>query len=98
MHWSCLKRFLPVSVLIILSLNGFSQTRNSRSLKDSAIMTITSKHVPAEVTVTSTIMYADPYNELMVDAVVKGPRNQVQRIPAFWAGGNSWKFRYSNAD
>ena len=32
--------------------------------------------------------YQDPFNEVVLDAVVVGPEGSEQVVPAFWAGGD----------
>ena len=39
---------------------------------------------------------ADPFNEATVDVVFTTPDGATLRTPAFWAGGKSWKVRYSS--
>jgi hypothetical protein len=38
---------------------------------------------------------ADPWGEIGLVAVAKGPDGQVFRVPAFWDGGRTWRFRVS---
>ncbi|WP_165247301.1 apiosidase-like domain-containing protein [Paludisphaera soli] len=49
----------------------------------------------AEVTLTSTKARTDPFNEVVVDVAFTTPDGATLRVPAFWAGGNAWKVRYS---
>jgi hypothetical protein len=49
----------------------------------------------AEVTVVSEKTYANPFMEVELDAVVTAPGGSQARVPAFWAGGDLWKFRYA---
>jgi len=58
----------------------------------------TQQNVPIELSVTSTLTYADPYNELVVDALITAPGKKLQVVPAFWDGNNNWKIRYSSPD
>jgi hypothetical protein len=51
---------------------------------------------PTELTFTSTKTYADPFNDLELDVLVRSPDGSQQRIPAFWAGGLTWKACYSS--
>ena len=44
---------------------------------------------------TSGKSYADPFNEVEVDAVVTTPSGKEERVPAYWAGENSWRVRYA---
>ena len=41
--------------------------------------------------------YADPFNEVELDLVVTGPDGREQRVPAFWAGEQTWRMRYASA-
>src|SRR5271157_55686 len=41
--------------------------------------------------------YADPFNDLDVDVVFTDPRGNEQRVPAFWAGEQVWRVRFSPA-
>jgi hypothetical protein len=49
-----------------------------------------------EVSLVSAKPYANPFMEVEVDAVVTRPDGKQLRVPAFWAGGNDWKFRYAS--
>ncbi len=50
----------------------------------------------AEQTFTSAKVYADPFNEVEVTVQVTRPDGRTQDIPAFWAGGSTWKVRYAS--
>lgn len=52
-------------------------------------------NVPVEWTYTSGRQYADPFNDVRLDAVVTDPDGNEQRVPAFWAGGQNWGVRYA---
>ncbi len=39
--------------------------------------------------------YDDPFHAVEVDVLVTGPDGVQARVPAFWAGGRVWKWRYS---
>ncbi len=45
---------------------------------------------------TSTKAHADPFNEVELDAVFTGPGGAETRVPAFWAGNQTWKLRYAS--
>ncbi len=53
-------------------------------------------HRMTEVTFVSTKSYADPFNEVTLDVVFSSPNNRSLRVPAFWAGGNTWRVRYAS--
>jgi len=39
--------------------------------------------------------YADPFNQVELDVVFRGPQGHEQRVPAFGAGGQEWRIRYA---
>jgi hypothetical protein len=49
----------------------------------------------AESTFTSGKAYTDPFNEIELDVIFTDPQGQEHRMPAFWAGGQAWRVRYS---
>ena len=51
----------------------------------------------AEVTLTTVKSYRDPFNEVTLDALVTAPDGRQFKLPAFWAGGNAWRFRYASS-
>jgi hypothetical protein len=48
-----------------------------------------------EITLTSSVTYADPFQDVDVTATFTGPDNQVLTRPAFWDGGRTWKVRFA---
>lgn len=50
---------------------------------------------PTEWSYTSGKQYSDPFNDVEVDAAITLPSGQEERIPAFWAGGSTWRVRYA---
>jgi hypothetical protein len=48
-----------------------------------------------EISFMSRKAYADPFNDVTVDAVVTAPDGSAQVVAAFWAGGRTWRIRYS---
>jgi len=45
---------------------------------------------------TSAKAHADPFNTVELNAVFTTPDGKDLRVPAFWAGGQTWKFRYAS--
>lgn len=39
--------------------------------------------------------YNDPFHEVQLDVIFGDPQGQEQRTPAFWAGEQTWRVRYS---
>jgi hypothetical protein len=51
----------------------------------------------AEIALVSEKTYANPFTEIRLDAIVTQPDGNPLRVPAFWAGGNRWCFRYASS-
>ncbi len=56
----------------------------------------TPTNVPVELKFTAGREYADPFNEVKLDVVFIEPDGTLRRVPAFWAGGKTWKARYAS--
>jgi hypothetical protein len=56
---------------------------------------VASSGAPTEWSYTSGKQYSDPFNEVEVDAVITIPSGEQERMPAFWAGGSTWRVRYA---
>ena len=50
---------------------------------------------PTEWAYTSGKQYSDPFNQVELDAVIVTPTGATERVPAFWAGGSTWRVRYA---
>ena len=44
---------------------------------------------------TSGKAYADPFNQVELDVIFTDPQGRDQRVPAFWAGEQTWRVRYA---
>jgi len=53
---------------------------------------------PAEFTFESKSNYADPFNDVTVDAIFTEPSGATRQIPLFWAGGNTFRLRYASSN
>ena len=49
----------------------------------------------AEWTYVSGKQYRDPFNEVSLDVIIQDSAGREQRVPAFWAGENTWSVRYA---
>ena len=49
----------------------------------------------AEIPLTSSVSYADPFDAVDVTATFTGPGGQVIARPAFWDGTNTWRVRFA---
>jgi len=54
------------------------------------------RNVMTEIAFTAQKDVADPFNEVTLDAVFHDPSGQSFRVPAFFAGGRTWKVRYAS--
>ncbi|HEX4645975.1 MAG TPA: DUF4038 domain-containing protein [Verrucomicrobiae bacterium] len=41
--------------------------------------------------------YTDPFNEIELDVIVTTPDGGHLKVPAFWAGGQTWRMRYASS-
>lgn len=53
------------------------------------------QHQPVEIRFRSTVDYPEPFRDAQLDVVFSAPGGTVRRVPAFWAGGNDWRVRFS---
>src|SRR5215472_15956242 len=44
---------------------------------------------------TSGKAYSDPFNQVELNVIFADPQGQEDRMPAFWAGDQTWRVRYS---
>lgn len=51
----------------------------------------------AEFTFRSAISHTDPFNSIKMKATFTSPDAAAIAVPAFWAGGDRWRVRYSSA-
>jgi hypothetical protein len=69
-------------LVAMVSLRGSAQTEANRV---------------AEFSFASAKQYQDPFNEVTLDVVFTEPTGGKRRVPAFWAGGGSWRVRYASS-
>ncbi len=51
----------------------------------------------AELAFSSALDYPDPFNTVTLDMRIADPGGVELSVPGFWAGGSSWKVRYSSS-
>ena len=56
----------------------------------------TPANTPVERAFTAQRGYADAFNEVVLDVIFTDPAGKEFRVPAFWAGGKTWKVRYAS--
>ena len=50
-----------------------------------------------ELGFSSDIKYADPFNDIELSVQFSGPDNEKMLVPAYWAGKEEWRVRYSSS-
>jgi len=50
----------------------------------------------AELSFSSNKPYRDPFNEIELDVEFTDPQGNKRRVPAFWAGDQTWRVRYAS--
>jgi hypothetical protein len=58
---------------------------------------VTESNVMIEIKFDSTVTSPDPFNLTLLDVLFTEPSGLERCIPAFWAGGNTWRVRYASA-
>ncbi len=61
------------------------------------MLTVPANHV-AEIQFVAARDHSDPFNTVRLDVLFTSPSGKELRVPAFWAGGTSWRVRYSSAE
>lgn len=75
-------RLLGAMLFLTMSLAAFAATEANRMV---------------EFTFESPTQYQDPFNDVTLDVVFTEPSGGRRRVPAFWAGGATWRVRYASA-
>src|SRR5580700_10127416 len=61
-----------------------------------AVEVATQSNVPVELSLHASRPHADPFNDVTLDLVFVEPDGTIREVPAFWAGGDTWKARYAS--
>jgi len=56
----------------------------------------TEANVVVEIPFKALKPHAEPFKDVMLDVVFTGPKGTKKTVPAFWAGGDTWKVRYGS--
>jgi len=75
----------------ISCLSRFDQVSEGRG--DTQI--VVQQNCVAEIRFRSSVAYADPYNDVDLDVLFRGPDGTSRRVPAYWAGDNVWAVRFA---
>jgi Protein of unknown function (DUF4038)/Domain of unknown function (DUF5060) len=85
---------LGIMDTVLPAAAGFAENSLDQGSSPQALSGI--NHQPLEWAFVSTKQYRDPFNEVQLDVIVTDPQGKEQRIPAFWAGEQTWKVRYGS--
>jgi len=85
------------ALAMLMAQQVFGQIETEIVVTDISLQNKTFQNVPIEFTFTTQIKYEDPFNTVDLDLIIAGPDGTTQRVPAFWAGDDKWKVRYSSS-
>ena len=57
----------------------------------------TEANVMVEITLTAEKPHPDPFRQVNLDVVFTDPAGKQKTVPAFWAGGDTWRVRYASS-
>ena len=80
------------SILFACVLCGLLTQFDARAL---APIRMGTRNCVMEWSFSSAKVYADPFNEVEMDVLITAPDGAEQRVPAFWAGEQTWRVRYA---
>src|SRR5580700_8732429 len=89
------KRIAGWVLPIVLVLAPLTTVLDAQSQTTPTAVLTAEQNQPIEWAYRSQKTYKDPFNEVDVDVVFTREDGQQWRVPAFWAGGNEWRVRFS---
>jgi len=87
--------------VVVLSRRAFCKSTGGLFLASASLHSQQRQAVagyPAEWSFTSGKQYKDAFNELELDVIFDAPGGAQHRVPAFWAGGQTWRVRFAAPD
>ena len=90
-----MKPHAPLAILACLLANFGPLRFQAKSAQIPETLT-TPTNCVAEVTLTSEISSPNPFMDVTLDVLITAPDARQFKVPAFWAGGHEWKFRYAS--
>ncbi|MFM7261743.1 MAG: DUF5060 domain-containing protein, partial [bacterium] len=82
-------RWLAIVALLVLGLGPDCRAAGVPAVETTANQVI-------EIAFAAKAPHADAFATIELDVVFDAPDGQVLRVPAFWAGGDTWKVRYAS--
>jgi hypothetical protein len=77
------------AILVVLVFHEVSPAQEGRAHQTQA-------NVMVEVSFDAKVTLKDPFNSVSLDVLFTDPNGKELRVPAFWAGGKTWKVRYAS--
>jgi hypothetical protein len=93
---------IPLSfALLAVSAHANGLPKTARTFQKSPEKTVmpsvrTETNVYTEIVFTAQKPKPNPFDEVTLDVHFTDPAGQTRQVPAFWAGGSTWKVRYSS--
>ena len=56
---------------------------------------VAQRNCVVEIKFDSANVYADPYDEVDLEVLFRGPEEAIRRVPAYWAGDDVWTVRFA---
>jgi hypothetical protein len=84
----------PATTLFTAILGISLLACTAASASQSPIAARTQANVMVEITFTASQDYRDAFHEVALDTLFETPQGRTLKVPAFWAGGRTWKVRY----
>jgi hypothetical protein len=90
-------RSIACVLAVSVSLLGTENLTRGDDTKAAPVATVEANRV-VELMFTSEKDRDDPFNTVSLDVEFRTPSGQLVTVPAFWAGGKTWKVRYASAE
>jgi Protein of unknown function (DUF4038)/Domain of unknown function (DUF5060) len=91
--------YLVMLSFLLFDCLSFALAGDNRVIKSkTAGAMISEANRAAEITLVAEKEHADPFNDVVLDAVFTTPQGKKLKVPAFWAGGRTWRVRYSSPE
>jgi hypothetical protein len=89
-------RMISGTILFAAVLAVAAQAGRAAAGGETASAVHTAANVMVEITLTASREYRNPFREVTLDALFETPQGRTLKVPAFWAGGRTWKIRYAS--
>jgi hypothetical protein len=92
-----MKMFSATAVVLFLAIGRISAPSAALALETGSSDALRSQaNVMIEIVLAADGSYRDAQHDVTLDVVFADPRGGTLKVPAFWAGGQTWKVRYAS--